>query len=35
MMHMMQQLVVGGGHNSSSHSQGGPRIESENQPPLV
>ena len=31
----VQQLVIGGGLNSSSHSQGGPQTENENQPPLV
>ena len=35
LMHMVQQLVVGGGQNSFAHSQGGPQIENENQPPLV
>ena len=35
MMRMMQQLVVGGGQNSSSHSQGRPQTENENQPPPV
>ena len=35
MMRMIQQLVVGGGQNSSGHSQGGPQAESENHPPLV
>ena len=34
MMCMVQQLVVGG-HNYSRHSQGGPQIENENQPPPV
>ena len=33
MIRMMQQLVVGGGQNSSSYSQGGPRTENENQLP--
>ena len=33
-MRMVQQLVVGGGHNSSGHSQGGPKTENENQPPI-
>ena len=32
LMRMMQQLVVGGGQNSSGHSQGGPQIENESQP---
>ena len=32
---MVQQLVVGGGQNSSGHSQGGPQTENENQPLLV
>ena len=32
MIRMMQKLVAGGGLNSSSHSQGGPQIENENQP---
>ena len=31
----VQQLVIGGGLNSSSHSQEGPQTENENQPPLV
>ena len=35
MMRMMQQLVVGGGQNSSGHSQGRPQTENENQPPPV
>ena len=35
MICMMQQLVAGGGLNSSSHSQGDPQIENENQSPLV
>ena len=30
-MRMMQQLVVGGGLNFFSHSQGGPQTENENQ----
>ena len=30
MICMMQQLVAGGGLNSSSHSQGDPQIENEN-----
>ena len=30
MMCMMQQLVVGGGQNFSSHSQGGPQTKNEN-----
>ena len=30
LMCMVQQLVVGGGLNSSSHSQGGPQTENEN-----
>ena len=34
LMRMMQQLVIGGRQNSFSHSQGGPQIENENQPPL-
>ena len=34
LMRMVQQLVVGRGQNSSSHSQGGPRTENENKPPL-
>ena len=34
LMHMVQQLVVEGGLNSSSHSQRGPQIKNENQPPL-
>ena len=29
LMRMMQQLVVGGGQNSSGHSQGDPQIENE------
>ena len=33
LMRMVQQLVVGGGQNSSGHSQGGPQTENENQPP--
>ena len=33
LMRVMQQLVIGGGQNSFGHSQGGPRIENENQPP--
>ena len=33
LMRVMQQLVIGGGQNSFDHSQGGPRIENENQPP--
>ena len=32
LMRMVQQLVVGGGQNSSSHSQGGTQTENENQP---
>ena len=32
LMRMIQQLVVGGGLNSSGHSQGGPQTENENQP---
>ena len=35
MMRMMQQLVVGGGKNSSGHSQGRPQTENENQPPQI
>ena len=35
MMRMMQQLGVGGGLDSFSHSQGDPQIENENQPPPV
>ena len=33
LMRMMQQLVIGGGQNSSGHSQGGPRTKNENQSP--
>jgi len=33
MMRMMQQVVVWGGQNSSGHSQRGPQIKNENQPP--
>jgi len=33
LMRMIQQLVVGGGQNSSSHSQGGPQAKNGNQPP--
>ena len=33
LMCMVQQLVVGGGQNSSGHSQEGPRTENESQPP--
>ena len=32
---MMQQLVVGGGQISFSHSQGGPQTENKNHPSLV
>ena len=32
LMHMIQQLVMEGGLNSSDHSQGGPQTENENQP---
>ena len=32
MMHMMKQLVVRGGQNSSCHSQGGLQTENENYP---
>ena len=35
LMHMVRQLVVGEGQNSSGHSQGGPQTKNENQPPLV
>ena len=35
LMYMVQQLVVGGGQNSSGHSQGGPQTKNENQPPLI
>ena len=33
-MRMVQQLIVRRGHNSFGHSQGDPRTENENQPPL-
>ena len=33
LMHLVQQLVVGGEQNSSGHSKGGPQIKNENQPP--
>ena len=32
LMHMVQQLIVGGGKNYSGHSQGGPQTKNENQP---
>ena len=32
LMHMVKQLVVGGGQNSFDHSQGGPQTKNENQP---
>ena len=35
LMRMVQQLVVRGGQNSSSHSQGGPQTENEDQPPPI
>ena len=35
LMRMVKQLVVGGGQNSSGHSQGGPQIKNKNQPSLV
>ena len=34
MMRIMQQLVVGGGLNSSGQSQNGPQTKNENQPLL-
>ena len=34
LIRVVQQLVIGRGQNSSGHSQGGPQIENENQPPL-
>ena len=34
LMCMVLQLIVEGGQNSSSHSQGGPRTKNENQPLL-
>ena len=33
LMHMVQQLVVGGGQNPSGYSQRGPQVENGNQPP--
>ena len=34
LMHMVQQLIIGGGQNSSGHRQGDPQTENENQPLL-
>ena len=33
LIRVVQHLVIGRGQNSSGHSQGGPQIENENQPP--